>query len=608
MIKFFLIVFFSCCTFYSFPQIAANSIRYVDFHIHTSLKNYYRDIPAPDSINSDYFITHNNISNWSGVKHRNKFNSTTAFSPVYGNKSYPQASWEMVAKAPPSILCTTITPIEKKFVSNRRVRVSFLYPRLRFINRLAVTKLKEPRQKVIYEGSSFNELISEYKYMCLQTINPIQGQRNVRLVKDGNDLRSARQNNETALILCVEGAHALLGAGSIYKEFDTNYGITNETIKEVYKNIDSLKSLPHHVFFLTLSHLSFNGLSGQAKSLDISNMFFRKLLSKESAKSEFRVIFRKHALGIPDSLYKYEKVNPSKRPDPCNCDDPIEERFKGYGWEVVKKLLDKSNGQHRILIDMRHMDVQARQQYIDYVNSWNSNSIHSHDRIPLIISHAAVNAKSFEQAKLLGTCPYGDRYNEIRFPNEFYEERKCKYCLKLHGGEIDIKKTGWFHPFSINLYDEEIRSIYESDGILGITLEERVLGTGRPNYTNQCYKKLYNHFKNAGFSEKSFKDLKLIEPFMRNLLYILEYSGYAGKIKSWEHISIGSDFDGIIDPLDVCSKITDIPNFYTLLQTYLPTYVKYLNKEELLLDEPVSLLLNKLFYENGERFITEHFK
>src|ERR1700730_8069061 len=88
---FFLTVFLKISD--SFSQ---DTLRYVDFHIHTSLKNYYRDIPVPDSIREEHFIKCHDISNWSGTKHRSRFLSKTGFCGFYGSKSYPEASWNML--------------------------------------------------------------------------------------------------------------------------------------------------------------------------------------------------------------------------------------------------------------------------------------------------------------------------------------------------------------------------------------------------------------------------------------------------------------------------------------------------------------------------------
>ncbi len=478
--------------------------------------------------------------------------------------------------------------------------------RIRFINKLFVTKLDIPRQKVVYEGGSFDELMAEYTYMCMQPANPEPGGRNVRLVKDIDDLRLANKNHETGLILTIEGAHSLMGKAQVpYEhEFSSTFGLNDRSIQEIYDHVNTLKNLDHHVFFMTLSHMTWNPISPQSKSLDMKSPFVRWILGYESNTTKFRhIVFEKYNNKIVDTIFSYYRTAKSARENPCSCDDPVVHSTKGYGWNVVKMLLDSTHGQHRILIDMRHMDPQARFGYIDYVKEQRAKG----DTIPLIVSHAAVNGKNYAQSKLMGCCPFADRYPEVSNPKKFY--RQHKQCLSpANGGPMIMANAGWFHPWSINLFDEEIKDVYDSRGIIGITLEERVLGTGRPNYTRAYYRRLRHFFGPLCPTEASFRELKTLEPFMRNLLYIVAHSGHAGNIESWNHVGIGSDFDGMIDPLNVCPTVRDIPHLYALLEKYLEAYARFQNSSDLLAHRPVDVLLKKLFYENGEGFIAANYK
>lgn len=601
----------------------ADSMRYVDFHMHSSMKNYYRDVPHPDSMlnSKTFWATIDSPGNWDGIHHRNRrrFAKGRKFSGFYGRNSRPEASWDLISgmKHPPQVLCTSITPIEKKFTSEHFVHLGLFGFKLpaRFINKLLVTRLPGKRQKVIYEGTSFDELMAEIEYMKKQLPNPKPGKDDVRLVTDAADLRKAINEHQTALVLTVEGAHSLHGEHTVGKEFDTTFGLDESGFAELSKNVETLKHLPNHVFFMTFSHMSWNALCGQAKSLDMKNKLIRHLLGFNSDDKRFRrVAAERYSVNIDDSVKEYHRADDAFAIDPCKCNDPVIRQRKIYGLEVLRMLLDSSGGQHRILIDMRHLAVEGRKQYIDTVMSHRNDM---RDTIPLIVSHAAVSGKTYEQASLYGKCPFQDRYLEVQHPKKFYSLYKpCLINRKDTIPEIKLEKSGWFHPFSINLYDEEIECVYESGGIIGITLEERVLGTGRYNYSRKHYDTLRKAFKSwplmrgQADAGKSYKELKIMEPFMRNLLYILRHSGSPGVIKSWEHIAIGSDWDGMIDPLDVCASPEDLPHFYSLLEYYLPLYARLYGNEDLLLPQAYTTqqLLNRLFFENGEKFILKHFK
>lgn len=604
-----------------------SDIRYVDFHAHTSMKNYNRDVYYPNMLHDSFFLKHNDISNWSGTKHRKHFGAAKKFSGFTGKYSYPQASWDMVANLHPQMICTSITPLEKRFVSGQRISVLFLRPKIRFINRLAVTKLNMGRQRVIYDGSSFDEFMAEYRYMTMQRSHL---DSNVRLVRNRADLDSVTAHNGTGLLLTVEGAHSLMGSAFIHKEFQTDFGINDETIHDIYRNIDTLKHLPHEVFFMTLSHMQWNSICGHAKSLDMKSKFVRWVLGYQSDEKEFRrLVFKKFTSGIADSLLLYNEDDQAFINHPCSCTDRPLMKQKAYGWEVIRKLLDKSDGQHRILIDMRHMDLKSRWEYIRFARGmrdtvlygpdtvighchYKKDSVHVQDPIPIIISHAAVSGKTYRQAKLTGSCPFADRYLEVSKPKKFY--KLYETCFENEGvPKINLDTTGWFHPFSINLFDEEIKYVYETDGIIGITLEERVLGNGRPNYFKHNHYGVMYDFFNTEFHGRwnySYDELKAVEPFMRNLLYIVRYSDCKDKKEAWKHVAIGSDFDGMIDPIDVCPTVNDIPHLYRLLEYFLPTYAKFNKDDDLLGPDYVGGLteaLNDLFYKNGEEFIKKYY-
>jgi microsomal dipeptidase-like Zn-dependent dipeptidase len=595
----------------AFSQV--DSLRYVDFHIHTTMKNYYRDVPAPDSIYSRSFLIEqyrtNPNWNWDGTKHRGgkPFAPGRNFSGFYGRNSRPEASWDLIAamNPRPRVLCTSITPIEKRFVSNMRVPVLMLYPRIRLVNKLLVTRLDEHRQEVIHKGSSFNELMAEVEYLRSQPSNPKTGKQDVRLVNDAADLQAAIRNNETGLVLTIEGAHSLMGNNTIGKEFDTTFGINAGNIDEIYRNVDSLKKMTPHVFFMTFSHMSWNAMCGQAKSLDMKNPIVRFLLGHHSEDKRFRNIAAKRfTTKIGDTAVTFRRKDDAIAVNPCACTDERKAAYKLFGWEVLDSLLDNRNGQHRILIDLRHMAIQGRQQYIRLVERYRLGG----DTIPIVISHAAVNGKTREQASFFGSCPFADRYLEVSNPEKFY--RLYGPCMPPDVPRVDISKTGWFHPFSINLYDEEIAAVYRSGGIIGITLEERVLGTGRHNYTKAHLKELKNAYQRwPGKDRFCFEELQKLEPFMRNLLYIVDHSGHAGAPESWRHVALGSDFDGMIDPIDVCASPEDIPKFYEMLCNYVPVFARdILGRPDLLAGQDIKMLMNMLFYTNGEAFIYKHFK
>jgi Membrane dipeptidase (Peptidase family M19) len=587
-------------------QTALDTLRYVDFHIHTTMKNYYRDIPQASCMWDNAFLQSKGIDtlNWDGDHRKGNYKNTNSFSGFYGKTSYPQASYDLLQGSKASILCTSITPQEKKMVSRKEKITVLGIPiiSLRKVNNLGVTKLSLKRMEEIYNTNSYEEYQGEYTFQRLQKEFKHPDDQRIVLVKDRNDLFAARNANKIALVLTLEGGHILFGNNNSKYYLDADCKDENMAcLKELTDNIAAIKAQDHHPFFMTLSHLAWNRISGQAKGLATNGKGAKWLLSRLANSERFRkVIFTKHASGLVDTTYKYPKKTPScvctaqPQPNPNNMQ---------LGRQIVTALLDTSNNRSPILIDMRHMDIQAREEYMQMVSTLKQQG----RNIPLIVSHAAASGKNRHQASVLGSCPISDHYLEITNPQKYYRQ----YAACLGGDPPCIEKTSWFFPWSINLYDEEIAAVYQSDGIIGITLEERVLGTKAKNYSKKHFRHLHNFYTQHGFNKAYFAVIDKLEPLMRNILYIVEHSGdgIKGSIETWEHIALGSDFDGIVDPIDVCTSAKDIPQLYSYLCKYLPTYASYLNKQQLLLDyyNTPEVLLNKLFYQNGEKFIFKYY-
>jgi microsomal dipeptidase-like Zn-dependent dipeptidase len=214
----------------------------------------------------------------------------------------------------------------------------------------------------------------------------------------------------------------------------------------------------------------------------------------------------------------------------------------------------------------------------------------------------------------------------------------------------DSKKVKNFYPLSINLYDEEIATICKLKGIIGITLEQRMLGSYMNNATNYGKKKsdkkredeiLYflDSLKNAGAldslltmikreasrppyryssltSEQAYKilckDYLSAEPFLQNVFHLVDHSGVGNK--AWNHLCIGSDMDGFLDPIDIVPTATQYPYFKNRLRQIIPIYLhqrsgspdnwkRYFENKENLAE-----CLNLLFYESLRKFVVKWFK
>lgn len=102
----------------------------------------------------------------------------------------------------------------------------------------------------------------------------------------------------------------------------------------------------------------------------------------------------------------------------------------------------------------------------------------------------------------------------------------------------DVKKNkkSYFHELEINICGEDIREIVNSGGIIGLQLDRKRLVGRRNKITHKNY----------------------IEVIVANILKSVEMGGQ----QTWNHIAIGSDFDGMISHLPNVEKSEDITNLY----------------------------------------------
>ena len=216
--------------------------------------------------------------------------------------------------------------------------------------------------------------------------------------------------------------------------------------------------------------------------------------------------------------------------------------------------------------------------------------------------------------------------------------------------------TVGYNATSINLYDEDVEQIYKSGGILGISLDARILGYVKL-FGNQAanqglsyiseFKKGTQHYKlicdTEFFTLEEFArlGLKLSGPeyqysncihydnlygqiggkgrasqfaqfqhFLANVFHALrlgqQWDGAAGVEKMMlETLCIGSDYDGLIDSIYYASDCTQIEYLKKRFQEFFPSTAKRFG---ITLPKGLTakVAADHLFYENGKNFVLKH--
>ncbi|NMM47282.1 amidohydrolase family protein [Marinigracilibium pacificum] len=200
----------------------------------------------------------------------------------------------------------------------------------------------------------------------------------------------------------------------------------------------------------------------------------------------------------------------------------LNEKFNEDGKVLLRKLLSidescnpaPSEG-YRILIDVKHMAAKSREYYYEIVKE----CLNKNDQIPVIASH----------------CGYSGR----KTLKELIENQK----KETDDYFVDDKYYAW----NINVCDEDIEMIFETEGLFGLSFDQRIVGvpkkqkeTGGRNTITSLWLNIKAVVDVIFNSSKTFtKDKSLI----------------------WDRISLGSDYEGFIDPVNEYPTAIEYKNF-----------------------------------------------
>ncbi|MGO3183138.1 MAG: membrane dipeptidase [Aequorivita sp.] len=227
------------------------------------------------------------------------------------------------------------------------------------------------------------------------------------------------------------------------------------------------------------------------------------------------------------------------------------------GYEAIDLLLDDTEGK-RIPIDVKHMSTTSRKSYYKLLDTK-----YSSQKIAVIASHGCCNGKrSIVQG------------NQTDFPE--HDE--------------------WFCDIDINFYDDELIRIAQSNGIFGIQLDERRIGS----------KKAINESK-VFFPNKRKQLRKKALLVWRQIVHIAEVLDKKG-LFCWGIQSIGSDFDGIVNPIN---GLWTAENMKDLAEELLNHAEAYLSSKRILLNDfnriEAKVIVDFVMQQNAMDFIDRNY-
>jgi microsomal dipeptidase-like Zn-dependent dipeptidase len=202
-----------------------------------------------------------------------------------------------------------------------------------------------------------------------------------------------------------------------------------------------------------------------------------------------------------------------------------EEGLNGPLFDTGRMVIDEFNKKkygdtevNKVVVDIKHMSPKCRKDYYQYLKSANTFKNN-----PIFCSHTGINM-SFET--LNQWIDYVE-LNPMEKTGKRYEEGSY-----------------YLHEQSINLCREDLVEIFNSNGLIGIQLDEkRIMG---PLALNE----LKLRTDAGGGSEQKFVYAKAIWANIFCAIDELDQSGIKDLKKAWDLFAIGSDFDGLINHLD----------------------------------------------------------
>ncbi len=439
---------------------------FIDIHIHPGIKPFGKSYNNKPGVNSPNKNRQNSIWHYDPPTPADKLiNIATTLT------KFRQADFTSLAKGGAEIVCVSLCGLEKGFVMNK---LGTSLPG-DVVGNLVTGMGRNRINHVQAMTDYFTDLELEYDYykqLDGHKVN-IEGRWcRYKIISSFNEIGENYDPDIKTIfvILTIEGGH-VFNAGLQMMGKKANP-------QEVLSNVDKVKQWDKKLFFMGLTHHFDNELVGQAQSL--------------------HGIVRKT----------------------CDQSDNLNEGFSELGIQVLRKLLDNSNNR-RVLIDLKHMSVKARNEYYAFLEKEHPDEI-----IPLIASHGAVNG--------------------LRSDNEKVED--------------DLFNYGKFQPDDINLYDDEIVRIAKSGGLFGIQFDERRVASE-------------TELKNAGATlnrrRMLFYKSKLIWNQIQHIAEVLNRHGqYA-----WGIQCIGTDNDGMVNPLNGFWTAEEMPLFDSYLEKHAYNFI-----------------------------------
>jgi microsomal dipeptidase-like Zn-dependent dipeptidase len=235
-----------------------------------------------------------------------------------------------------------------------------------------------------------------------------------------------------------------------------------------------------------------------------------------------------------------------------------------------------------VLIDIKHMSLKSRLDFYDHRRK------KKYDRFPILASHMGVTGYSVDEWKAALEEDILIREGDVPVVS-------IRIDRKAAGKWGLINKNFTYNAWSINMMDEDIQEVFNSKGIIGMSLDVRILGWQNilaKGDKDEILSWEDYRFLFPGRAAALAKGEVFVESFVKptaeerhplalcfNILHVVWVGKTLTAVDPWKHICIGSDFDGLIDPVVNCRDAEKYSSLQNSLLKWLPVAEKAYREE-----------------------------
>ncbi len=297
---------------------------------------------------------------------------------------------------------------------------------------------------------------------------------------------------------------------------------------------------------------------------------------------------------------------------------------KGYS-DLGEKFLNTCIESNTV-IDVKHVSLLGRLNIYEHIK----NNHPGYTRV--MCSHAGLTGMPFSE--FFNDCLVMAEEKPGVNKSKVFENRG-HYIVKL----VYRRKNGplglTFNPQLINLYDDDIRSIIEIGGIIGLSLDQRILGSS--TFLDRIGQLLNYHtdylsleaflllcqrigmrpedYLGENYRDRLDEELVTLEDLgleadrargvldwskkhrrrvAQSIMHIMDVGAQVSDTP-WNHIALGSDFDGLIDAVNCCRTSEKVPKFKKSL---IKEFKKLEDRRDYIYNISPKDLVRKVFEQN----------